>query len=142
MNAAQTLIADYSCNTLRWNLDRKVAQDCIPEARKRPVSIQVPIWLFIGADGTRVRSRSPVKVQVTEEGPDEENPQSVFVFSCDRLHVFASGVSYKAAEDSFHDQVVHFFRSYRDLPEEELADDAAQIQALYKANFQESAPVG
>jgi hypothetical protein len=99
------------------------------------------MWLFVGSDGTRVLSMVPVEVEVGREGPDEESPESAFVFRCKRLHVFASASSYKAAEDLFHDQVVHFYGVYRDANPEELADDAAEIQALYAQHFQESSLV-
>ena len=100
---------------------------------------RVPMWLFVAGNGARVISLRPVEVEVGREGPDEESPESAFVFRCKKLHVFASGGTYKEAEDSFHDQVVHFFYSYRDAHHDELSEDAAEIQGLYRQYFQESA---
>jgi hypothetical protein len=101
---------------------------------------RVPMWVFVGSDGTRVVSSLPVEVEVGREGPDDDSPDSAFVFNCKKLHVFASGSTYKDAEDQFHEQVVHFFREYRDADHASLADDAAEIQVLYNKYFQESSP--
>jgi hypothetical protein len=101
---------------------------------------RVPMWLFVASDSTRVLSSLPVEVEVGREGPDEDSPAAVFVFNCKKLHVFASGSTYKEAEDHFHDQVVHFFHEYRNADRASLADDAAEIQALYSKYFQESSP--
>jgi hypothetical protein len=101
---------------------------------------RVPMWLFVASDRTRVVSLLPVEVEVGREGPDEDSHEPVFVFNCKKLHVFASGSSYKEAEDQFHEQVVHFFREYRDADRASLADDAAEIQVLYKKYFRESSP--
>lgn len=102
---------------------------------------RLPMWLFVGSNNDRVLSLRPVEVEIYRDGPDEESPESAFIFSCKKLHVFASAVNYKVAEDLFHDQVVHFYRLYREAKTDDLAEDAVEIQNLYKRYFRES-PAG
>ena len=116
-----------------------------PEAPRVPSQggdspTRVPMWLFVAKTGARVISLRPVEVEVGIEGPDDESPHCAFVFKCKKLHVFSSASSYKEAEDAFHDQVVHFFYNYQDALPEELSEDAAEIQALYKQYFRETSP--
>jgi hypothetical protein len=119
-----------------WAIETREASAVVPAPLSR-VS-RVPMWLFVAPNGVRIFSSLPVTVEVGTEGPDAETPVTAYVFNCPRLHVFASGATYKEAEDSFHEQVVHFFHSYRETDASELADDAAEIQKLYLDNFQES----
>lgn len=107
-----------------------------PVARRVTSAFRMPVWVFV-ADGARVVSRLPVEVEVSQEGPDEDCQSSSYVFRCKGLHVFAAGESYVDAENSFHEQVVHFFRTYTQLPSDGVAPDAAEIQKIYKANFAE-----
>ena len=98
---------------------------------------KVPMWLFV-AGRRRILSTLPVDVEISRQGPDAESSECAFVFACKKLHVFASAPTYKDAEDLFHEQVVHFYESYRDANPDELAEDAAEIRELYTRNFQES----
>jgi hypothetical protein len=100
---------------------------------------RLPVWLFVSASsGARVLSKVPVEVEIHKAVLDEECSAPGFVFACNKLHVFASAQDYREAEDSFHEQVVHFFYTYRNAKPDDLADDAAAIQALYRRYFEES----
>jgi hypothetical protein len=101
---------------------------------------RVPMWVFAASNGTRVVSVRPVEVEVGREGPDEDIACAAYVFSCKKLHVFASAAIYKDAEDQFHDQVVQFFLEYSEADPACLDDDAVEIQRLYKTYFRESSP--
>lgn len=85
-------------------------------------------------------SKRIVDVEVRKEGPDAESALPVYVFCCDSLHVYASAFDYEAAKNSFDDQVVHFFYSYRNARSEDLAEGAQVIQERYRAHFEEMAP--
>jgi hypothetical protein len=140
MNAQPTLIFDPDWAN-KWYYRTDSRQLGSPPAGLRFAdSTRLPMWLFVSSNGARVLSRRPVEVEVFKEGPDNESQDSAFVFACNKLHVYASASTYKDAQDLFHEQVVHFFYVYRALPADQVADDAAEIQALYKAYFEESAP--
>lgn len=123
-----------------WDYKPQDNQLKVPPSLGGSQMTRVPMWLFVASTGARAVSSIPVEVEVGREGPDEDSSESVFVFNCKKLHVFASASTYKEAEDQFHEQVVHFFREYRDADVTSLADDAAEIKVLYKKYFQESSP--
>ncbi|HEY2809663.1 MAG TPA: hypothetical protein VGI91_12795 [Steroidobacteraceae bacterium] len=100
-------------------------------------SLRLPIWEFAAADGARLYSRRPVEVKVTKEVADQQTPDPTYVFSCESLHVFSSAATYDAALSSFHEQVVHFYFAYRDTDTRELAQEAANIQVIYRTYFRE-----
>lgn len=136
MNALPTLMP-YKGWESDWQFkvdagERKVPESCNSSEAK------IPMWLFVAADGSRVLSKKPVDVEVRREGPDRQSFVSAYVFSCNKLHVFASASTRDEAESQFHDQVVHFCRMYKATARNELADDAAAIKALYDANFEEA----
>jgi len=145
MSARQTLMIDPSwqkrwqvnpSRTIEWS---SAANDVANQEVCATVSRHVPVWLFVSSDGDRVTSSLPVSVEIREEAPDEECDSWAFVFSCHRLHVFASGSTYGEAENSFHDQVVHFFHTYKAAEVDDLDDDAQTIKSLYDKYFSESA---
>ena len=130
MNAQPTVMLDP-----RWTSEWEDTHLAAKPKITPPLQSRIPMWLFVASNGVRVLSCRPVEVEVGKEGPDEESPESCFVFKCAKLHVFASGSTYKVAEDAFHEQVVHFFFVYRNIPDNDLAKDAAEIKALYKQYF-------
>lgn len=136
MNAARTLMLDPGWVS-DWQLEEDVFKDRSSSAPNGSGEAKVPMWIFIATDGGSVFSKKPVDVEVRREGPDRESFVSAYVFSCNKLHVFASAATRKEAESLFNDQVVHFFRMYRDADPRDLAEDAAAIKALYDENFAE-----
>lgn len=140
MNAQPTLMVNPGWVS-KWDY-KPAPRDAVSKAAEVRLGdiTRVPMWLFVASNGARVLSRRPVEVMVQQMGPDEESPVSAFVFACHKLHVFASAATYKEAEEQFHEQVVHFFYTYAALPRDQVSEDAAEIQALYQAHFQESLP--
>lgn len=131
--AAQTNF-DFSPYANLWRPEQKEhpfayldAMGFVAEREQR-----MPMWLFV-ADGFRVISRQPVEVLISKE-------EDVVVAQCVRLHVFASGDSRDEAIESLSEQVVHFFREYSGLDANELTEQAAEIQRLYRDNFEYSKP--
>ena len=117
-------------------------QQVTPKPEEKPAELitRQPMWLFVSSAGERVLSKLPVEVEVKMEGPEEDSMVSAFVFCCNSLHVYASAASRAVAENYFHDQVVQSFHYYLGVRREDLAPDAAAIQARYKANFEVSQP--
>jgi hypothetical protein len=121
-----------------WQYKAAAGQRNIPEGCDSSSEAKIPMWLFVAADGSRVLSKKPVDVEIRREGPDRQSFVSAYVFSCNKLHVFASASTRNEAESQFHDQVVHFCRMYWAAAPDELAEDAAAIKALYDENFEDA----
>lgn len=136
MNNAPTLM-DEPGWAKQWEFRPFNALTYKPASIARPLK-RVPMWLFVAEDGRRVMSSRPVDVEITREGPDDESAISTVVLSCPRLHVFAAGSDYKAAEDDLHDQVVHFYFLYSAADAATLDPEAAAIKALYDQYFEVS----
>lgn len=142
MSPQQTLMIEPSWKK-KWqlNLPRSYADSVlgmVNQGLRSHIAQEIPIWVFVASDGERVSSTVPVSVVIREEGPDEECGTWAYVFSCEKLHVFASGDTYSDAETSFHDQVVHFFREYKNARPEDLDDGAAEVKMLYDTYFHAS----
>lgn len=138
MSAQQTLLIEP-----RWSQTWKLEEPRGTAAAANADSVNrkpqdLPIWVFVSSEGERVVSSLPVSVEVREEGPDEDCGVWAYVFSCPKLHVFSSAISYRDAESAFHDQVVHFFHSYKNARTEELDEAAAAIKSIYDRYFKES----
>lgn len=88
-----------------------------------------PMWLFV-SDDTRLLCPRGVEVEISQ---DED---CGYLASCERLHVFASGHTYQEAVDSLTEQVVHFYREYVALEEDDLIGKAIEIRRLYRDNFE------
>lgn len=131
--SAQTALTPDSWIARRWDLVRKAdpIEDQIAYANiASPLSAQrVPMWLFVSGN-SRLLCRRPVEVEISRDDDD-----SVLV-SCERLHVFADGESYEKAIESFHEQVIHFFREYTALDEGDLIGRAIEIRNLYRQHFE------
>ena len=136
MNALPTLMP-YRGWESDWQYETPSREGRMPDASNSSEA-KIPMWLFVAADGSRVHSRKPVDVEVRREGPDRQSFVSAYVFSCNKLHVFASASTRYEAESQLHEQVVHFCRMYKAAARDELADDAAAIKALYDENFEEA----
>jgi len=141
VSSRQTLMIE-PCWEKRWQLrDAQSGMFSVEVANQdfsRKVAREMPVWVFVSMQGERVASSLPVSVVISEEGPDEECGQSAYVFGCERLHVFASGATYADAENSFHDQVVHFYHEYTEAHADELDEGAAAIKELYARYFRPS----
>lgn len=96
---------------------------------------RVPQWLFVSRDEDRVMSTVPVDVEISEEALGDPVAGSAYVFSCKKLHVFASSRRYEEAKASFDDQVVYFFRTYMNTPADVMDEDAAAIREVYARYF-------
>lgn len=88
---------------------------------------KVPRWLFV-ANGVRLVTAKPVQVEVREEG-------DVYSAECPGLHVYASGSTSEQALDDLDQQVVHFYRMYSRLNENDVTGLAARLRGLYLKFF-------
>lgn len=110
-----------------WALKGFEASSPVLRDDGRPSVCKIPRWLFV-ADGARIQTSVPVEVLVHSE--DEQ-----VVVECPRLHVFAAGSSVDSALDDLDHQVVHFYRRYTSLTDEQVTGLAARLRELYGKHF-------
>ena len=90
-------------------------------------TVNVPIWAFF-ADGERVICDRPVEVTLSGENEG-------FFAQCERLHVFASAESPEECMQRINEQVIHFFKTYTELADNQVTGLAQELRALYVDHF-------
>jgi hypothetical protein len=89
---------------------------------------RVPQWRFQKGAAV-IESRVPIEVTLRHEDGE------AYVES-EKLHIFASGKSVAAAMEDFSCQLVHFYEHYTGLEADEVVGMAAQLRAIYIAEFE------
>jgi len=110
LNAQPTLMdqSDWRQEPRRQMTGESVIE--LNQTLSRPIR-KMPLWHFVGSDGSRVISTRPVNVEVHRELADDPSAGNAYVVGCAKLHVYASAASLDVAISAFVDQVVHFFGS-------------------------------
>lgn len=126
---------DSSCTVLpdSWQEPSFANGSMLAQASRRTPLEKGAAWLFVsGAD--RVLSSKPVQITIREE-------DGLYFAECERLHVYADGLSRDEAIDCLHEQVVLFFKRYSGLSENDVIGSAVGLRKLYVENFALSSSV-
>lgn len=135
MKAEATYLNDPQWRHIWDRLEAEVGSPAASKAYE--FNPNMAMWVFASPEGSQVAARRAVNVSVSIVGPDADLPDPVYLFSCERLHVFTSARSYVDAEREFKDQVAHYYYHYTRVDPAQLDDDAQSIQRLYRDYFYE-----
>lgn len=95
----------------------------------RVVNPSVPVWQ-VSAKGCSLRARRPVGVRIRSEG-------GFYFAENDGLVVSGSGLTAGEALQDFFGQIVHFYRYYRNLRDDQVIGEAAGLKQLFAEVFEE-----
>ena len=99
------------------------------ESLGRGMNLSVPVW-SISADGCSLTARRPVGVRIRSEGE--------FCFAeNDRLIISGFGKTAAEALKDFSSHVVHFYRYYQNLRDDQVMGEAARLKQLFSDVFTE-----
>lgn len=91
--------------------------------------LSVPVWQ-VCAKGCSLRARKPIAVRVRLDG-------QFYFAENDRLVVCGSGLKADEALQDFFGQIVHFYRYYRNLRDDQVVGEAAALKQLFAEVFEE-----
>lgn len=92
--------------------------------------IKIPFWQF-STKSDVIISTKPVSVKIWKG-------ESLFFAENENLCVFATGDNKAGAIASFCEQLVHFYRHYTKLRDDQVTGEAFRLRKIYKSVFRKS----
>lgn len=92
-------------------------------------AVRTPVWRFRGY-GMVVVSSKPVSVHVGKR-------ETLFFAENDNLGIFATGESRNEAIETFCEQLVHFYKHYKQVHWDRVTGEAHRLKKLYEDLFSE-----
>jgi thioredoxin reductase len=96
-----------------------------------PRKILTPIWCVEGEGLTLVPSKA-IAARIHSDGP-------YYFAENETLAVYGTGLTAVEAVEDLKTHIAHFYKYYRDLPENRAATEALRLKHLFAELFQEAA---
>jgi hypothetical protein len=105
------------------------SEESAPFSPKVPEEIGVPKFTFVGED-LRLRAKKPVTIHISKG-------EELWFAENKKLDIFATGEDSVSAIQDFASQVIHFYKRYKSLSDDELLQYARQLKVIFAENFVE-----